>query len=154
MSDSLRPLRLQPTRLLCPWDFPGNSTGVDCHFLLQGIFPTQGSNPGLPHCRQTLYRLSHQGSPMPGNAHSKVKEEAKKTELPNNVFKCCSQSVFMIGRTINQGSHCGKQYTSPSKLKSYHFIQPAHFWVHIWKNGQQDCQEIFAHPRSLQHYLQ
>ena len=31
------------------WDFPGNSTGVDCHFLLQGIFPTQGSNPGLPH---------------------------------------------------------------------------------------------------------
>ena len=40
-----------------PWDFPGNSTEVDCHFLLQGIFPTQGSNPGLPHCRQTLYRL-------------------------------------------------------------------------------------------------
>jgi len=33
---------------------------VDCHFLLQGIFPTQGSNPDLPHCRQTLYRLSHQ----------------------------------------------------------------------------------------------
>ena len=45
-------------------DFPGNSTGVDCHFLLQGIFPTQGSNLGLPHCRQTLYRLSHQGSPI------------------------------------------------------------------------------------------
>ena len=50
------------TRLLCPRDFPGNSTGVDCHFLLQGIFETQGSNPGLPHCRQTLYCLSHQGS--------------------------------------------------------------------------------------------
>ena len=44
-------------------DFPGNSTGVDCHFLLQGIFPTQGSNPGLPHCRQTLFHLSHQESP-------------------------------------------------------------------------------------------
>ena len=41
----------------------GKSTGVDCHFLLQGIFPTQGSNPGLPHCRQILYQLSHQGSP-------------------------------------------------------------------------------------------
>ena len=50
---------------LCPWDFPGNSTGVDCHFLLQGIFPTQGSNPGLLHCRQTLYHLSHQGSYLP-----------------------------------------------------------------------------------------
>ena len=54
---------LQPTRLLCPWDFPGNTTGVDCQFLLQGIFPTQGLNRGLPHCRQTLYHLSHQGSP-------------------------------------------------------------------------------------------
>ena len=37
-----------------PWDSPGKNTGVGCHFLLQGIFPTQGSNPGLPHCRQTL----------------------------------------------------------------------------------------------------
>ena len=36
---------------------------MGCHFLLQGIFPTQGSNPGLLHCRQTLYHLSHQGSP-------------------------------------------------------------------------------------------
>ena len=59
MSDSLRPHGLYPTRLLCPWDFPGNSTGVDCHFLLQGIFPNQGLNPGLPHCRQTLYCLTH-----------------------------------------------------------------------------------------------
>ena len=43
--------------------FPGKSSRVGCHFLLQGIFPTQGSNPSLPHCRQVLYRLSHQGSP-------------------------------------------------------------------------------------------
>ena len=42
--------------------FPGKNTGVGCHFLLQGIFPTLGSNPGLPHCGQTLYRLSHQGN--------------------------------------------------------------------------------------------
>ena len=40
--------------LLHPWDFQGKSTGVGCHFLLQGIFPTQGSNLGLPHCRQKL----------------------------------------------------------------------------------------------------
>ena len=38
-------------------------SGVGCHFLLQGIFLTQGSNPGLLHCRQSLYCLSHQGSP-------------------------------------------------------------------------------------------
>ena len=59
--NSLRPYgRLEPGRLLCPWDFPGNSPEVDCHFLLQGIFPTQGSNLGLPHYRQMLYCLSHQ----------------------------------------------------------------------------------------------
>ena len=52
------------TRLLHPWNFPGKSTGVGCHFLLQGIFPTQASNPGLPHCRQTLYHLSHQRRPF------------------------------------------------------------------------------------------
>ena len=52
-----------PPRLLGPWDFPGMSTGVGCHFLLQGIFPNQGSNTGLPHCRQMLYHLSYQGSP-------------------------------------------------------------------------------------------
>ena len=45
--------------LVCcrPWDFPGKNTGVGCHFLLQGTFLTQGSNPGLLHCRQTLYLL-------------------------------------------------------------------------------------------------
>ena len=63
VSDSLRPRGLQPTRLLHPWDSPGKNTGVGCHFLLQGIFPTQGSNAGLPHWRQTLKPLSHQGSP-------------------------------------------------------------------------------------------
>ena len=44
-------------------DSPGKNTGVGCHALLQGIVPTQGSNPGLPHCRQILYCLSHQGNP-------------------------------------------------------------------------------------------
>ena len=43
-------------------DSPGKNTGVGCHFLLQGIFLTQGSNPGLPHCMQILYHLSHPGS--------------------------------------------------------------------------------------------
>ena len=63
VSDSLRPHGRLPTRLLCPWDFPCKSTGVGCHFLLQSIFPTQGLNPGLPHCRQMLYHLSHWRSP-------------------------------------------------------------------------------------------
>ena len=61
VSDSLRLHGLQPTRFLHPWDFPGKNSGVGCHFLLQEIFPTQGLHPGIPHCRQTLYHLSHQG---------------------------------------------------------------------------------------------
>ena len=48
-------------------DSPGKNTGVGCHAVLQGIFPTQGSNPGLLCCRPILYCLSHQGSPFPMN---------------------------------------------------------------------------------------
>ena len=54
---------LQPARLLHPWNFPGKNTGVGCYSLLQRIFMTQELNPGLLNCRQTLYHLSHQGSP-------------------------------------------------------------------------------------------
>ena len=52
-----------PARHLCPWNPPGKNTRVGSLSLLQGIFPTQGLNPGLPHCRWILYQLSHQGSP-------------------------------------------------------------------------------------------
>ena len=58
MSDSL-----QPHELYSPWNSAGQNTGVGSLSLLQGIFPTQGSNPGLPHCRWILYQLSHKGSP-------------------------------------------------------------------------------------------
>ena len=63
MSSSLQPNGPKPARLLCPWNSPGQYIGVGSLSLLQGIFPTLGSNPGLPHCRQILYQLSHQGSP-------------------------------------------------------------------------------------------
>ena len=62
MSDSL-----QPHGLHSPWNSPGQNTGVDSLSLLQGIFPTQGLNLrllDLLHCRQILYKLSHQGSPQ------------------------------------------------------------------------------------------
>ena len=59
-------LRTGAPRLLCPWDFPGKNTGAGSHSILQGIFPTQGSNWGLLNCRQILYHLSHWGSPLYG----------------------------------------------------------------------------------------
>ena len=67
MSNSLHPLVLYSL-----WNSPGQNTGVGCLSLLQGIFPTQGSSPGVPHCRHILYQLSHReaqeywsGQPIP-----------------------------------------------------------------------------------------
>ena len=59
VSDSWR-----PHGLYSPWNSPGQNTGVGSRSLLQGIFPTEGSNPGLPHCRQILYQLSHKEAPI------------------------------------------------------------------------------------------
>ena len=60
-SQSVMSESLWPHGLYSPWNSPGQNTGVGSLSLLQGIFPTQGSNPGLLHCRQILYQLSHQG---------------------------------------------------------------------------------------------
>ena len=60
VSNSLWPHGLY---IYSPWNSPGQNTGVSSLSLLQGLFPTQRSNPGLPHCRQILYQLSHKGSP-------------------------------------------------------------------------------------------
>ena len=76
-------LTLQPHGLYSPWNSPGQNTGVDSLSLLQGIFPTQGSKPGLPHCRKILYQLSHQGDLL--NQIIKTKNQITKT-IPNNHF--------------------------------------------------------------------
>ena len=52
-----------PMNYTVPWNSSGQNTGVGSLALLQDVFPTQGSNPGLPHCRWILYQLSHKGSP-------------------------------------------------------------------------------------------
>ena len=62
-SHSVMPDSLRPHGLYSPWNSPGQNTGVGSLSLLQGIFPTQGLNPGLLHCQWLLYQLSHKGSP-------------------------------------------------------------------------------------------
>ena len=67
ISSSPRPYELKPARLLSPWDFPGENTGVGCHVLLQGIFPTQGlTRVSYVSCigRQVPYHERHLGSPI------------------------------------------------------------------------------------------
>ena len=65
-----------PASLLMKFSRQG-STGMGCHFLLQGIFPTQGSNPALLHCRQILYQLSHQGRCFPCARPSQLPPQAR-----------------------------------------------------------------------------
>ena len=65
MSNSLKPTHCSLSGSSVHGDPPGKNTGMGRHALLQEIFPTQGSNPGLPHCRRIIYHLSHQGTPKP-----------------------------------------------------------------------------------------
>ena len=103
------PHGLQPPRLFPPWDFPGKSTGMGCHFLLQGIFPTQGLNPGLPHCRKILYRLSHQGSPII-SLKVKVKVDSRSVvsdflqpHCPYSPWNCPGQKTGVGSLSLLQG---------------------------------------------------
>ena len=109
MSNSLWPPWTIACQALSPWDFPGKNTGMGCHFLLQGIFLTQGLNLGLLHCRQILYRLNHQvtvirihgfhcfslGS-IPGHARS-CQQCSQKKKKKREREKPCSQSCWKAG---------------------------------------------------------
>ena len=107
-------------------DSSGKKTGVGCHDLFQGIFLTQGSNPGLPHWRQILYHLSCQGSPPsleylpypriePGSPASQT--DSLSTELPKNILmvQCpCSWNRYItcyIPWTRDPGGWEGKRST-------------------------------------------
>ena len=103
MSNSLRPRGLLPARLLCLWDFPGKSTGVGCHFLLQKIFQTQGSNPGLPHCKQIL-------SEPPGKSE-------KLTHFPQKSKPSCGAATCALRHQFE--NHClGDLSLSPWPFES------------------------------------
>ena len=69
----------QPHGLQSPWNYTGQYPGVGSLSLLQGIFPTQGSNSGLPHCRWILYQLSHKGSPK--QLYSNIKRNCSAGKL-------------------------------------------------------------------------
>ena len=89
---------MEPVRLLCPWNSPGKNTGVESHSLLQGIFLTQGSNSGLPHCRQILYHLSHEGSPT-------INWKQLKWEAGGNSQRPSPQAWFPIS-SVTIGPRC------------------------------------------------
>ena len=85
--------------------FSSKNTGVDCHFLLQGIFPTQGSNLGPLHCRQTLYPLSHQGSLF-------LRRFLKKLEIELPYDPTITQRKPKLKENMYPNVHCSTVYNS------------------------------------------
>ena len=125
VSDSLRPHGLEPTTLLHPWDFPGKSTGVGCHFLLQGIFLTQGLNPGLLHCRQMLYCLSHQAL------------EFTVIHIP-----CHTRNFNHMASIMFKRVHSNTRYRA--MLEDWYIAKGASFEILIWmKKKRKTPQNIF-----------
>ena len=120
---TLRPHGRQPARLLRPWNSPGKNTGVGCHFLLQGIFSTQGSNVGLPHGGQILYCLSHQRGPsikekrfkMAKHLLTALEVSFGHTHTPS--FQSFSRSILVFPRESNPPLHIlRKQFPQISSL--------------------------------------
>ena len=108
---------MEPARLLCPRGSPGKHTGVGCHFLPQGIFPTQGSNPGLLHCRQMLYPLYP--SPRPGVRRLALLPAGEQTQYfvyqhssSSSRLKTPSSPEPLIQETLPCRAFCG---TSPHR---------------------------------------
>ena len=91
------PMDCGPTSLLCPWDSLGKNTGVRCHFLLQGIFPTQGSNPHLLHCRWIFYLLVKN---MPAMWETRVRSLGGKDPLKKGIATHSSILTWRSPRTI------------------------------------------------------
>ena len=86
---------LQPHGLYSPWNSPGQNTGVGSLSLLQGIFPTQGSNTGLLHCRWIFYQQSHKGSPL-RVTHYKSTTLKKKSPITQRISILFSLILFYL----------------------------------------------------------
>ena len=95
----------KPTRLRCPWNSSGKNTGVDCHSLLQGIFLTQGSNPGLLRCRQILHCLSNQGSPSVKESHNIRSSLTICTDTCQYHEVTVSHAGYIASKTWNTHTH-------------------------------------------------
>ena len=100
MSNSLRPRGLYLARHLCPWDFSGKNTGVSCHFLLPGIFPTQGSNLCLQHGRQIFKPAEPPGKPGCGAAPLHFLPPPLGSHLPS--VPACSTSLLARMSPVTQ----------------------------------------------------
>ena len=107
-------------------DSPGKNAGAGCHALLQGIFPTQGSKPGLPHCRQILYHLSHQGSPTKNYA-----EVFDCRELVSLTPHCQGSTIFVTAALYFQVLKSVSVEDLPEKKNQLKNYTNTYIYMHI-----------------------
>ena len=93
---------LQPARLFCPWDSPGKNTGVGCHFLLQGIFPTQGSNP---YCISPILQADSLPSESPGKPRSLLSQPQIILAFPSGAFSSGPAFLPFVILRYSYGHH-------------------------------------------------
>ena len=151
MSDSLRPHGLHS-----PWNSPGQNTGVGSLSLLQGIFPTQGSNPGLPHCGRILYQLSHKGNSS--SPHSVLQFRSAQSLRRVRLFATPWTAANQASLSITSSRSLLKLMSIESVMPSNHLflcrpllLPPSIFpSIRIFSNESVLC---IGWPKSLQSYF-
>ena len=111
---------------LCPWNSSGKNTGVGCQSLLQEIFPTQGLNPCLLHCRQILYHLSHHGSPP----NSVVTFERLPFDAPG-LLSSFRANVWTQVRQSHSTVDIGRAHQRPLMDAACHPYGLGHWWFYL-----------------------
>ena len=102
-----------PMEPLGPWDFLGKNTGVGCCFLLQGIFPTQGSNPDLLHCRQILYHLSH-----PAQCSTVLRPSTVEEVLNKYLLNSIKLTLYLPIPALGLACHWSSSPTPPTDMSA------------------------------------
>ena len=129
-------------------DSPGQNTGVGGHFLLQGIFPSQGLNSGLPHCRQILYRLTHRGRYLLYSSSTQFVYLIQSANDPQDPYPTC----YILGIKMDQGllfssplcwPHCSNSVSHSNNPFSLSFY-------HISENSFPTCVQTTAEKKRFQ----
>ena len=130
---------LWPHGVLSPWNSPGQNTGIGSLSLLQGIFPTQGSNPGIPHCRQILYQLSYQLRLILNSEHSQ--HLTCSAIYPG--LSLCPASRSTLVSFVSEGRAANKL---PGKFKQHRSLSPKCFSENIPSVPESMC--MCSHTRT------
>ena len=149
LSNSLWPHGLYLTKVFCPWNSPGENTGMGCNFLLQGIFLTQGLNSGLLHCRHTLYWLSYMED-LKLNLELPIDPAILHLGMyPQRVENRCLNK--MLYTTLHSGTihscwkfNFGKQFKFPIKEKWINKMRYIHNKKYYWVIKRNEAETSLA----------